>query len=313
MYEVKSEVKDELLLKEIFTSLLQKRKRIPVKYVMMNPPAKFELDSLDDLIFNRQVEYELFNQNIDEIVRLNDEETALIEFGCGDSRLTNLIIERDLGIRSFVAVDPSKEKLEEAVINLKQEYPWMKILSVNEDFARFVSLPDEAVEDYRLFVIPSGKLCKYTMHETKIILKRISCLSGGKGSLIAGIELLERRQDLMHLFRDKHKEFETYNKALLKSIGNLTGGYIDLSVFRYDYIINDDLNRIEVGLECTEDTILTIQNEEIEIKKAEFIITMLFYKYSIDEIKAIASEYFNVNHYWIDEKKHYALMFFTKQ
>ena len=110
-------------------------------------------------------------------------------------------------------------------------------------------------------------------------------------------------------YNDSRGITAAFNLNMLRRLNNELNADFDLSKFRHEAYYNEDEGRIEMHLVSTAKQVVTIGNTSFYFQQNESIHTENSYKYSLDEFKELASDYFEVKDIWTDDRQLFSVQY----
>jgi uncharacterized SAM-dependent methyltransferase len=121
--------------------------------------------------YQTRVEITLLEAHVDEIVQGFDEGGALIEFGSGSSRKTEILIARLPLLSVYAPIDVSKTALEGARRRLSGLYPALSTRTILGDFTHGVLLPADVASMKQLGFFPGSTIGNFDPPEAVELLR----------------------------------------------------------------------------------------------------------------------------------------------
>ena len=310
------DVKQEEIIKEdIFSEVIEGLQSSP-KYL----PSKLFYDEKGSALFDEisrleeyyptRTEIRIMKDNIEEMSSLLGEGTLLIELGSGSSIKIRLLLDNIPGLAGYVPVDISAEHLHQTVETLKSEYPQIDIFPLAADYTKDFKLPEiNNPYDHKAVYYPGSTIGNFTPKEAKEFLRRISKICGDNGGLIIGVDLKKDKQTLENAYNDKEGVTAGFNLNILEHINNELDSNFDIEKFRHFSFFNDEAGRIEMHLISKEVQNVRLNGSSIHFNKGESILTEYSYKYTLEEFRAVVSDFFEVRKVWTDKNNLFSVQY----
>ena len=213
---------------------------------------------------------------------------ALIEFGSGSSRKTELLLDEFSERAAYVPIDVSPDALAQARARLAQRYPGLDIWPIVGDFSQLPCLPHALKARPKLGFFPGSTIGNLTPADASRLLARFKSLLSSEGRLIIGIDLKKDRAMLERAYNDSSGVTAAFNLNLLARINREIEPAFDLGAFTHAAHYNDREGRIEMHLVSRNDQRFAILGHRFTMRAGETIHTENSYKYSVSQFQALA-------------------------
>jgi dimethylhistidine N-methyltransferase len=281
-------------------------------------PPKYFYDATGSELFERitelpeyyltRTELQILNDNAEAIAKVIPEGAALIDFGSGSSRKARILLSAGSKLASYVPVDICAAMLDQEVTQLHAEFPDLKLLPVNADFAKPFELPAAVGSGPRAGFFPGSTIGNFEPHEAAAFLRHAAKLLGPKAVLIVGIDLVKDSDILNAAYNDSAGVTEKFNLNLLVRVNRELGGQFNLDTFEHHAFFNRERNRIEMHLASSKRQKVKVRGETIDFRAGETIHTENSYKYSVDSFGALArGTGWTPLHLWTDAKRYFGV------
>ncbi len=221
---------------------------------------------------------------------------TVIEFGCGYGAKTRLLFEAFFQTRrkmTFVPVDISKTALEEAGRYLTESHPGLTVRAIRAEFDHAVQL---IPRDPSLVLFLGSNIGNLDHAEA---VRFLSALRGHQ--VLVGFDM-QKDPDLLHAaYNDPGGVTAEFNLNLLVRINRELGGDFDLGQWKHLSFYNAAAGRIEMHLVSKTAQAVRLLEETHRFEAGESIHTENSYKFSAEQIRAIAAESgFRLEKQWTD-------------
>ncbi|MCA9394312.1 MAG: L-histidine N(alpha)-methyltransferase [Candidatus Omnitrophica bacterium] len=288
-------------------------------------PSKYFYDETGSELFTKicetpeyyptRTELDIMRDNIQPIVCRLGEECLLIEYGSGNGEKVRLLLEHCDHLAGFIPIDISDDHLKEAVLDLKRDYPELKVHALFADFTRELHLPEiDFPFRKRVVYFPGSTIGNFTDAEALRMLKAMhSFLETGDGLLI-GIDLKKDVDILERAYNDNAGLTARFNKQVLVRINDELGGDFEIDQFAHRAKYNKSKHRIEMHLVSLREQTVHVRDREFRFAVGETIHTENSHKYSIADFAALAAEAgFKIDEAWTDEHRLFGVLYFTQK
>jgi dimethylhistidine N-methyltransferase len=266
-----------------------------------------EITRLPEYYLTR-VEIALLEAHVEEIVQDLSEGGALVEFGSGSSRKTEILLRQLPRLSAYAPIDVSKTALEEAKQRLNGLYPTLKLRPMLGDFTRGVLLPEDVAEMKQLGFFPGSTIGNFAPPETVSVLRAIHETLAPESALIIGVDLKKDTRVLLEAYNDSAGVTAAFNLNLLARANRELSADFDLAAFRHEAIYDPLEGRIEMHLVSVKEQTIGLLGERFHFRAGEHIHTENSYKFSMEQFSLLArAAGWHVSRFWIDTRGLFAV------
>jgi dimethylhistidine N-methyltransferase len=226
---------------------------------------------------------------------------------------TRILLDELVEPAGYVPIDISKEHLLESAAELAAAYPTLEVLPVCADYMTEVEIPATKIAPARRTVFfPGGTIGNFHRQEAVDFLARKADLVGAGGGLLIGVDLDKDPEVLNQAYNDSQGVTAEFNQNVLVRLNRELGADFRIDCFRHRAFYDRVAHRIEMHLDCLEDHVVHVADEEIAIRKGESIWTESSYKYSIPDFQDVAVQAGCVpSKLWTDDRDLFSIHFLT--
>lgn len=261
-------------------------------------PAKYFYDAIGSRLFDRicglreyyptRTEMALLETHRGEMARLIGDDAALVEFGGGSLAKVRVLLDAMPRLKSFVAIDISRDHLLDAATTLAEDYPRLQVAGVCADFTRPVALPAVARRRRRVGFFPGSTIGNFEPHEAADFLRTVAGDLGRGGGLLIGVDLVKDAAVLERAYNDADGVTAGFNLNLLSRINRELCGSFEPRYFRHHAFWNADESRIEMHLVSRRRQRVHVAGRVFLFDEGETIHTENSYKYTVEGFHALA-------------------------
>ena len=247
-----------------------------------------------------------------ELARLLHGRFRLVELGSGSSTKTRHIIDAMLESGSgveYVPIDIS-DSLEGGAGSLAADYPGLTITGVVDTYERGLELVREMGGPPNLVVFLGSSLGNMSPDESASFLGMVRESMGPRDLFLVGLDMAKDSKTLEAAYNDQRGVTARFNMNVLARINRDLGANFSLTDFAHRAIYNGRDRRIEMYLRSKKDQTVDIPGAGIRVAltKDELIHTENSYKYTIPQIRSMATESgFRIERLWRDAGSKFAL------
>jgi L-histidine Nalpha-methyltransferase len=279
----------EQMLSDVRAGLSATPKQLSPKYFYDERGSELfeEITHLPEYYLTRS-ERALLEERIEEIVRVV-RPCSLVELGAGSATKTRIIIDamRETGCAEcYIPIDVSRDFLEATAIQLRADYPDVRVIPVVSDITEAFALP--LTRTPTLFAFLGSTIGNFSREESIRLLSHIASAMGSSDRLLLGADLIKDEAVLARAYNDSQGVTAEFNLNLLSRLNRELDANFPLAEFEHRAFYNRDHHRIEMHLVARRRLSVTIpQIGEIHFQSGETIRTEVSYKYDrriLDEI-----------------------------
>lgn len=304
---------DSAFAADVLRGLNATPKRIPAKYFYDDAGSRL-FDRITDLpeYYPTRCEMSILEAHATEICKLIPEGAALVELGAGSNKKVRILLKAAPTLAAYVPVDICGEMIEREAVELRRDFPDLKVTPVTADFTKEFELPPEAqAATARVGFFPGSTIGNFEPHEAAAFLKNVAQILGPGAVLIIGVDLIKPVEVLKAAYNDKQGVTAKFNLNLLKRINRELGGTFNLDGFEHHAIYNRERNRIEMHLASLKRQKVRVAGETIDFRAGETIHTENSYKYSVESLTALARGVgWSPLKMWTDAHKYFSIQAF---
>lgn len=280
---------NEVFAADVLAGLAAKPKRLSPKYFYDTAgSALFERITQLPEYYPTRCEMALLRAHAPAIGSLFPPGCALIEFGAGSSKKARILLGATATIEAYVPVDISGEFLEQDAVQLRRDFPHLKVHPLVADFTKSFVIPHPVMALPRVGFFPGSTIGNFEPHEAAQFLRHAGAMLGPGGVLIIGIDLVKDPQILKPAYNDAEGVTAKFNLNLLARINRELGGEFDLASFEHHACYNREQARIEMYLASTKRQKIRVNGKAITFRAGETIHTENSYKYTLESFNAMA-------------------------
>jgi dimethylhistidine N-methyltransferase len=300
---------------EVLTGLGLSQKQIPPKYFYDRRGSQLfeQICDLDEY-YPTRTEVSILEHNSAQIAGLLGDDAVLIEYGSGSSRKIQILLDAVSGHGTYIAVDISKQHLIHSAGELAQAYPELNVIAICADYSKPFSLPPDAALSgkSRTAFFSGSTIGNLDPADALAFLKNTAAMVGPGGSMLLGVDLKKNAQILNAAYNDSHGVSAAFNLNVLARINRELGADFDLSAFAHRAFYDQPKGRIEMHLESLAEQSVQLGGTVISFRKGETIHTENSYKYSVEEVRALAANGgFQTAYIWTDPNDLFGVFYLT--
>lgn len=303
---------------DVREGLTSKNKHLPCRYIYDNEGSRLfeEICRLPEYYLTRS-EREILETRLDEIVGAMPDDTALVELGSGNSEKTRILIRGHLerhGSLEYVPIDISKDTLHRNALEMLEMSPSLHITAIAAEYREGLRLAHKHVVGPECVLFLGSSIGNFDRDNARRFLRELAESIDVQDRLLVGIDLRKDRTTLEAAYDDARGVTAKFNLNILTRINRELGGQFDLNQFRHRAVYEENSGRVRSELVATEAQHVDIGALQLtaSFAKGEAVHTEDSYKYSLDEIDALATACsLQTVHRWFDAKRQFSLNLFT--
>jgi dimethylhistidine N-methyltransferase len=248
----------------------------------------------------------------------------LIEFGSGSSQKVRILLDAIANRNSsdlqelsqlpqrptYVALDISKQHLQESCANLAATYPGLEAIAICTDYTRPLQLPDIPALQLkrRVGFFPGSSIGNLEPEEAVAFLRNTAAFLGPEGRLLIGVDLKKSRDILEPAYDDAQGVSAEFALNLLTRMNRELGTDFVVSQFAYEALYNADAGRIEMYIVSLQAQTVHLDGFAFSFEAGEQLRTEHSYKYSIPQFQQLAERAgFRSQQVWTDPDQLFSL------
>jgi dimethylhistidine N-methyltransferase len=301
-------------LTDVVSGLRLPQKQLPCKYFYDQTGSDLfeQITQLEEYYLTR-VERSILKRHVQEMAELLGSRCLLVEYGSGSSSKTRLLLDCLADPVAYVPIDISGDELRRSAAALAAEYPRLEVLPLVGDFARALTLPSPRMPAARRVVFfPGSTIGNFAPAEAVPMLRRTAQLCGRGGGLLLGADLRKDPTVIEAAYNDRLGVTARFNCNLLVRINGELGADFAVEKFAHRAFYNAALGRIEMHLisKCAQR--VHIDGADFQFADGESIHTENSYKYSLDQLDALArAGGLEPVRVWTDEAQYFSVYYLT--
>jgi dimethylhistidine N-methyltransferase len=299
---------------DVINGLSQKPATLPCKYFYDERGSELfsRICELPEYYITR-TELRILTDNAREIAATVGPGIGLVGFGTGAGTKTRLLLEQLQEPVAYVPVDISKEQLLNSCAAFSRQFPSLEVLPVCADYLQPLVLPEPVRPPERVIVyFPGSTIGNFEPDLAGEFLKRLRNVAGNGGGLLIGVDLKKDKHIIERAYNDSAGVTAAFNLNLLVRANRELGADFDISQWRHQAVYNPNDGRIEMYLISQRSQAVRIRDEPFQFAEGEKITTEFSYKYSRDELVALAkAAKFEFQRVWTDDAQLFGLFFFA--
>jgi dimethylhistidine N-methyltransferase len=275
---------------DVVAGLSKVQKQLSPKYFYDGRgSALFERICLTKDYYPTRTEMALLTQVVATLSGSFPEGTVLIEYGSGASEKTRMLLDGVGGITTYVAVDVSRDALQQAAGSLREDYPHLAIHPVEGDFMQMENLPTQSPYP-NLGFFPGSTIGNFERAEAVQFLVTSRRQLGHGATLLVGVDLLKEVATLQRAYDDDEGVTAEFNRNLLHRMNRELGGRFNPDHFDHVAVWNPAADRIEMHLRSAIRQEVQVAGHVFSFAQGETIHTENSHKFTVDSFSAMAAD-----------------------
>lgn len=213
---------------------------------------------------------------------------AVVEFGSGSSRKTELLLKALNHPRAYIPIDISASALYPAAERIRQNFPGLAVHPVLGGFQDIARLTLELESRPRAGFFPGSTIGNLTRAEAISFFSSARRYLGEGARFIAGADLQKPLDILLPAYDDAKGVTAAFNRNILVRINRELGGTFNPYAFEHHVLYNDTEHRIEMHLRATGPQRVSVAGRLFTFEEGETIHTENSHKYTVEGFQAMA-------------------------
>jgi L-histidine N-alpha-methyltransferase len=249
--------------------------------------------------------------------RLPDIETV-IELGSGSATKTELLLrafEADRSLR-YAPIDVSRSALEASVERLVARHPELEILATIAEYESGLAAIDAVDVGPKLLLWLGSSIGNLRSSAAGAFLARRREGMSHADRFLVGIDLRKDRIILERAYDDAEGVTAQFDLNLLTRINHAFRGHFDIGRFAHRVHYDEESGSVQSFLESQVEQSVELEDLDLEVsfEAGERIHTEDSFKYSIEEIDALAAKAgLETEHCYLDAQERFSLNLFRRR
>ena len=295
---------------DVVSGLTRQPKQLPSKYFYDDVgSALFDAICGLEEYYPTRTETALMHRHSAEIAAHLGTDCALVEFGSGMSRKSQLLIAAAKPA-VYVPIEISRETLRAAADTLVRVFPELRVVAICADYSAPLKMPALAAfaPRRRGIYFPGSTIGNFNPEDAVGFLKNAAEIAGTGGGLLIGVDLKKDKALLDAAYDDPQGVTAAFNLNLLARINRELNANFDVRAFRHraEYVV--ERGRIEMHLESLRVQSVLIGATKILFERGETIHPENSYKSAVHQFQALAERAgFSASQCWIDDRELFSI------
>jgi L-histidine N-alpha-methyltransferase len=267
----------------------------------------FEQICLQPEYYLTRTEASILNKHAPVISKLLGSNIEIIELGSGSSSKTAILLSY-LSLQKkriyYFPIDISSSILMESTRRLKSQFPNISIIGIRSDYDLGIDKAaaaaagcmsaerNQEIPDMKLLLFLGSSIGNFELIEARSLLGSVRKKLHTNDLLLVGFDLQKDESVLNAAYNDKAGITAKFNLNLLARINKELDGNLELGNFEHHAFYSREQQRMEMHLVSKTDQQLYIGalGKTFAIRKGESIHTENSYKYTLNQIAALADD-----------------------
>jgi dimethylhistidine N-methyltransferase len=299
----------------VIAGLSQRQKEIPCRFLYDERGSElFEAICETPEYYPTRTETTILAGCASEIASLMGPHCQLVEFGSGSSRKVRLLLSAFDRPSSYVAIEISREALQQAADDVAALFPKIDVRAVCADYMEPLDLAaiPEPKNCRRLGFFPGSTIGNLDRPGAVAFLKCCRRVVGPNGAMLVGVDLKKDPRLLHAAYNDAAGITASFTMNLLTRMNRELDADFDLGKFVHDASYNPVEGKVEIFIRSLADQVVTIAAERFHFRRGEGIHTEDSCKYSVAEFQSLANRAgFAAGRVWTDPDQLFSIHLLT--
>lgn len=233
---------------------------------------------------------------------------AIVEFGSGSGRRSDILLSAIPGVSHYVPIDVSEELLASTSSVVEAAHPGVEVLPLVADFCGEMSLPT-GTPPQRLGYFPGSTIGNFVPDDAISFLRNARHVLSSTARMLVGVDLVKPISRIEDAYNDSAGVTAKFNKNVLMRINSELAANFDLQNFTHQAFYNNEFSRIEMHLVSLIDQRVSIDGQfHFEFRAGESIHTENSHKFTNESFGQIAKSagWMSIKH-WVDDERLFSL------
>ena len=295
----------EQFLNDVLTGLNADHKTLNPKYFYDATGSRLfeQITELPEYYITR-TETSMMQQIAKEIGDHCNNTQAVVEFGSGSGKRSNILLSALPGVLSYIPIDVSEELLASTAKVVEESYPHIRVHPLIADFTARIQLPS-GTPDHRLGYFPGSTIGNFLPADAISFLQNTRRLLGANAKMLIGVDLVKDVDKLERAYDDSAGITGRFNKNVLTRINEELDADFVLKNFAHQVFFDRDRSRIEMHLVSLADQRVSIDSmHKVKFRAGETIHTENSHKYTVDGFRQLARRAgWRSTTNWVDDER----------
>lgn len=295
----------EQFLDDVLTGLNADRKTLNPKYFYDATGSQLfeQITELPEYYITR-TETRMMQQIAPQIGEHCDGARAIVEFGSGSGKRSDILLSALPSVVSYIPIDVSEDLLAATARVVAASHPHIRVHPMVADFTERMQLPS-ATPDDRLGFFPGSTIGNFLPEDAVRFLENARRLLGVNAKMLIGVDLTKAVDKLERAYDDPAGVTGRFNKNVLVRINDELGADFVLKNFAHQAFFDRDRSRIEMHLVSLTDQQVSIDGmHKLEFRAGETIHTENSHKYTVDGFRQLARRAgWRSTANWVDDER----------
>jgi L-histidine Nalpha-methyltransferase len=299
------------LIAMVFEGLSEQQKQLPcVLFYDAEGSRLFEQICAQPEYYLSRSETRLLEQHGSDIARCIGPRAALVDYGAGSGRKTQLLLAALREPHSYVPIDVDPVQLDATCFALRRRFPRLAMHPLTQDFRHYFALPAVARAKRRVAFFAGSTIGNFRPLEAVALLSSIRETMGPGGGLLIGVDLVKDAAVLERAYDDAAGVTAAFNMNVLARLNRELEATFDLAAFQHRAAWDEANQRIEMSLVSTRAQVPSVAGIGVALAAGEAIVTEHCHKYTLDSFSALArTSGWDVRQTWVDPEHGYSLQY----
>ena len=257
----------------------------------------------------------LLRRHADDIAAIVGPRAALVDYGAGDGRQAQVLLQSMADPASYVPLDVEATQLRFARERMRTFRARLPVLPLCQDLRDYVVLPLAAARAPRRVALLGGTpFDSFRPLEAVAVLNSVRETVGAHGGLIVGLDLSKDPEVMCGAFDDAAGRASAFNHNVLERVNRELEATFDPDSFRHATRWNEAQQRVEMALVSARSQLPRVAGIGVAIGTDEEIITLHSYKYTPEGFATLARiAGWTVRETWTDVPQRYRLHYLSAE
>jgi dimethylhistidine N-methyltransferase len=281
-------------------------------------PSRYFYDAAGSALFEQITELPEYYPTRTEIAILEShsgrireaipEGAAIVEFGSGSSRKTELLLNALDAPCAYIPIDISASALYPAAERIRQKFPGIAVHPVLASFEDIAGMTLKLKGPPRVGFFPGSTIGNLSRTEAISFLGSARRYLGSDARFIAGADLQKPLGILLPAYDDAQGVTAAFNRNILVRINRELDGTFNPCAFEHRALYNGAEHRIEMHLLATGAQRVSVAGRVFTFEDGETIHTENSHKYTLEGFQAMArAGGWQPAEAWIDKKNLFSI------
>ena len=306
---------ESVAVAEVRERLLRQPPSLAAKFLYRGEGARlFEAITRLPEYYQAEAELGILRSRRKDIARHIGPQAVLVDLGAGTLTKARIVLSGLESPAAYVPLDMTWGMLAEPSGAIFDDWPDLPVIPVVADLARDFSLPAFDFDYSRIaFLFAGTTIGNFEPDEAAALLENVARAAGPGASLLLGVDRKNDRETVELAYNDPGGVTAAFHRNVLNNVNALADGDFVAKQWIHEARYNEVRGRIEARLVSDRAQTVRVAGEILHFRTGDSIHTCNSYKYSVNEVTALAAPWWRLLAFFSDPAERFTVFVFSSQ